>query len=127
MFDIIAIDWGSKRIGLAKGSSSSKLVIPIEPINNNQVEIIDLIRTLKNKKVILGWPTNFEGGETKITKQINEFRVLLELEQIDVKIYDERGSSQKAKNNAEFTQDKRSINSLAAAEILKDYFNYLNI
>lgn len=76
MFDLLAIDWGKKRIGMAFGNLETRLILPFDLDLNwfNFWEILEI--QLKNraiKKIILGMPVNFELGKTKTGVQIETF------------------------------------------------------
>ena len=62
MFDFLAIDWGSKRTGLAFGSSLTQLVLPYnKPLLTIEVYSV-LEEQIKLKKIqflVIGKPTNF--------------------------------------------------------------------
>jgi len=112
MFDLLVIDWGSKRVGLAFGSSDTELVIPYNNkcSANNALSIIQYeIEKRGIKKIIIGWPTNFQGGSTRVTKKIEEFVIDLKehFPTLPIYTYDERNSSKHAKTT---TNDKVMIN-----------------
>jgi hypothetical protein len=80
MFNLLGIDWGSKWVGLALGDSSTKLVVPFESVELNQV--LGLIGTVLNKypinKIIIGRPVNFQLQPTEVTEKVEHFKNLLE-------------------------------------------------
>lgn len=76
MFDLLAIDWGKKRIGMAFGNLETKLVLPFDLDLNwfNFWEVLEIqLKNRQIKKIILGMPVNFELGKTKISTQIETF------------------------------------------------------
>lgn len=76
MFDLLAIDWGKKRIGMAFGNLETKLVLPFDLDLNwfNFWEVLEIqLKNRQIKKIILGMPVNFEFGKTKISTQIEIF------------------------------------------------------
>jgi RNase H-fold protein (predicted Holliday junction resolvase) len=88
MFEFLAIDWGSVRIGMAFGSSFG-LVLPFgENLDwGNFWQILkNQIETRKTQKIIVGIPTNFEFGKTETGTKIELF--ITELEQ-KLKSWDE--------------------------------------
>ncbi len=121
MFDILGIDWGEKRFGLAFGSSQTGLVIPFsgEAKNQDIWNILETeIKTRNIKTIILGKPTNFKGGETEVTKKIQSFfeEVKTKFPDLKIKLQNERGTSQIAKQKG--IKNKNSINHQSAVEIL---------
>jgi putative transcription antitermination factor YqgF len=121
MFDILGIDWGEKRFGLAFGDTQNGLIIPFSREAKSE-EIWKILQTeIKNraiKTVILGKPTNFKGGETEITQKIQKFSEELKTNfpELKVKFQNERGTSQTAKQKG--IKNKTSINHQSAVEIL---------
>ena len=126
MFDVISIDWGSKRVGLAFGSSESCLIIPysFELLTCNIFVVLD--EEIENRNIqqfIVGYPTTFFGEKTSITTQVEEFisELALAFPKITITTVNERNSSKLSKaliNKSE----KHSINHQSACEILKWYF-----
>ena len=123
MFDILSIDWGSVRYGLAFGSSSSGLVLPFvgEAAAGDIWTILDKeIRGRKISTVILGYPTNFQLGNTATTDHILVFQKQLELKFPHLTIHrvNERNTT-KASLNPTFAKNKTNLNHLAAVKILE--------
>ncbi len=76
MFDILAIDWGSLRIGMAFGNAKTGLVLPFSKVLNwqNFWQILQIeIKTRQIEKIIVGMPTNFALGKTETGLKIEEF------------------------------------------------------
>ena len=126
MFDILAIDWGSKRFGLAFGSSSNGIVLACnyDCFTDNIWQVLDTeISERKVQKIIVGMPTTFDLQKTKVSLQIEGF--VVELKTIFPKIVvisvNERNSTKKAlfKNS---DLKKHLLNHQAAVEILESYF-----
>ena len=126
MFDILAIDWGSQRFGLAFGSSSNNIVLAcgydcytVEIWKVLEKEIIGR----KIQKIIVGMPTTFDLKKTKVSIQIEDFIAGLKtvFPEIDVILVNERNSTKKALlKNSELK--KHLLNHQAAVEILESWF-----
>jgi putative transcription antitermination factor YqgF len=125
MFDIIAIDWGSKRFGMAFGSSFNSIVLAYN-YDCYTSEIWSILTKeifeRKTKKIIVGMPTTFDLKKTEVSFNIEKF--VLELKEkfafVEIVTVDERNSTKKAllKNS----QLKRhSLNHQAAVEILESW------
>lgn len=125
MFDIIAIDWGSKRFGMAFGSSLNGIVLGCnydcftsEIWSLLSKEILDR----KTKKIIVGMPTTFDLKKTEVSISIENF--VLELKErfdpLEMIMVNERNSTKKAllKNSQLKTH---ALNHQAAAEILESW------
>ncbi len=125
MFDIIAIDWGSKRFGLAFGSSSNGIVLAcnydcntfdIWTILNKEIEV------RKTQTIIVGMPTTFGLRKTEVGICIENFMIKLrsKFSFIKIIIVNERNSTKKAllKNS---DLKKHALNHQAAVEILESW------
>jgi len=68
MFDLLGIDWGEKRCGLAFADSQSKLILPANyPCPTEQIWPI-LDSETKNKpirQIVVGMPLNFRGQKNQ--------------------------------------------------------------
>lgn len=133
MFDLIGIDWGEKRCGVAFGSTQTGLIIP----HNHTVTNAEVISYLEGevkvrgiKTLIIGIPTTIKLQPTKINIQINKFIEYLKTRIPDLTIIkiNERGTTQtiRSKFGRQNTKLKSKINqvdNLAAAEILRIYLD----
>src|SRR5436305_7579085 len=73
---ILAIDYGSKRIGLAISDELRMLARPIgyfENTNRLQKEILALIEKEKIGCVIVGLPTSLAGTDSEFTTEVRSF------------------------------------------------------
>ena len=125
MFDIIAIDWGSVRFGLAFGSSATKLILPCkqECFTAKIWQILEQeIKQRNPKLVVIGKPTTFDLKPTQITFLIDKFTTEFQVRfpNIPIHIINERESTKKAlQKNREVT--KHELNHNSACEILSLY------
>ncbi|MEM1312297.1 MAG: RuvX/YqgF family protein [Patescibacteria group bacterium] len=123
----MSVDWGESRFGLAFGSLASSLIIPanFECFTINILEIISQ-EVLKRqiKLIIIGYPTNFRGGKTSVSKMIDDFIFTLKESHpdIDIETINERCSTKEANKILTKNSDKHKINHQAAAKILEYYF-----
>jgi len=120
---ILGIDYGEKRIGLALSDESKTLAREISILSPKFFfkGIKQLIKDNQISRIILGWPLNMKGEETKKTEEVKRFKLKVErLTGLSVDIMDERLSSQMTKNLPGGDCDK---DSLAAQIILQNYLN----
>ncbi len=131
---ILAIDFGTKRIGLAITDPLKMFAIPFDTLPNNTstiTEIIKIINEKNVKQIILGYPVKESGEETSISPLINRFKKELENKTgIQIQLVDERYSSDIASKrilesvkSKKKRRDKSLIDKNAAAVILEDYLN----
>jgi putative transcription antitermination factor YqgF len=126
MFDTLAIDWGSKRFGLAFASTPTGLVLACDYdcyTDNIWKILTNEIEGRAINKIIVGMPTTFDLKKTEVSLNIEKFVTNLKLNfpKAEVILVNERNSTQKAlSKNPELK--KHSLNHQAAVEILESYF-----
>jgi len=100
MLNILGIDYGSKRVGLALGDPEKKMAFPFEVIENkNRKYLLEKIKDVclreNIKEVVVGLPVSLKGEEKN--KQIMEVKkfvaALSAVCHKDVKTEDERFTS----------------------------------
>lgn len=130
----LAIDHGSKRIGLAISDPMKIIAKPFKTITyNNRDEFFTLfIKILEEKDVeciVLGLPIGMKGQETLQTKNVLEFQKKLKLKiKIPVFLQDERLSSLSAKKSLiqqkiKTGHNKSKIDETAAAIFLQQFLD----
>lgn len=120
---ILGIDYGEKRIGLALSDEDQKFSFEYDIWQNYEFfeRIEGLIAEQDIEKIVLGFPLNMDGGETKKTAEVKEFKENLQKQiTIPIEILDERLSSKMA---AKIAGSDTEIDSLAAQIILENYLN----
>lgn len=100
--NILAIDYGTKRIGLAWVQEGLDVVLPFgvveneEPMTTNK-ELKKIVTDEKINKIIIGMPLGLDGKENENTVRIRAFiDGVKSILQIPIEIIDERFSSQAA-------------------------------
>ena len=132
---VIGLDYGSKRIGVARANVEFAIVQPYAVLAND-VDLFHEITTLINeehvKRIVVGLPRNLSGEDTKQTSEVRLFiRELRAYVSIPVDVQDEAGTSKKARSEL---QDRKlsarklrqasaatSVDALAATYILEDF------
>ncbi len=94
---ILAIDYGTKRIGLAVTDPLKMFAIPFDTIPNDKHTLDKLKQIISEKnvvKIILGNPVKENGEDSTISKDVRKFKSELE-KKIDlaIELVDERYSS----------------------------------
>lgn len=128
MSSILALDVGSKRIGVAVASLEARLAHPLVTLPNNDSfvpKLQQLIAEHQAKTVVAGLPRNLSGDDTPQTVYVRQFVEQLQ-QSIDVPFVwqDEAATSLKAESELERRgkrYTKEDIDSLSAAYILEDY------
>ncbi len=124
----LAIDYGTKRTGLAICDSDEIIVSPLAVIQGQKEllrKIAEVVKAENVGAVVLGLPLNMDDSEGPQAKLVLKFAdQLKEYIEIPVHLQDERLSSFSAEQKlapAEFTRGKRKkrLDAVAAAEILE--------
>lgn len=126
--ELLAFDYGSARIGVARANTIARLPEPLEAIDARSgtwKRIDELIAEYRPIKLVVGLPRNMEGKETAQTKKVKEFAEQLSTKTgLEVVFQDESLTSVEAEQtlrerNSNFK--KGDVDMFAAAAILDDY------
>ena len=127
---IIAFDYGEKKIGVAVGQTSTNTSSPLKIIFNkdnttNWISISSLLDEWKPGLILLGKPLNMDGSESKIMKKVDQFyKELKSIYDVDIEFVDERLTTFEAR---EILKDEKHDNVDAhAAKILIDNWFDIN-
>ena len=127
---IIAFDYGEKKIGVAVGQTSTNSSSPLQIIFNkdnktNWISISSLLDEWKPDLILLGKPLNMDGTESEIMKKVDKFyKELKSIYDADIEFVDERLTTFEAR---EILKDEKHDNVDAhAAKILIDNWFDIN-
>ena len=125
---IVAFDYGEKKIGVAVGQTKTNTSSPLQIIfnNNDQVnwnEISVLLDEWKPELIIIGKPLNMDGTDSEIMKKVEKFvKHLKTIYDAQYEYIDERLTTFEAKEI--LVENKSDIVDANAAKILIDnWFN----
>jgi putative Holliday junction resolvase len=126
----LAIDYGTKRTGLAICDPTETIVSPLAVLEGQKEllkKIADVVRTEGVEAIVLGLPLNMDDSEGPQAKFVLKFAdQLKEYLSIPIHFQDERLSSFGAEGKlapAEFTRGKKRkrLDAIAAAQILESF------
>lgn len=132
---ILAIDYGSKRCGIAI-SDPLKIIanaFTVIPTNNIIPELKKIVIEKEIDTIVVGYPVNLKSEKTTITKMVDKFIHLLEKEfpDLSIKKLDERLTSKIAQQTLLITQTKKSqrqnksnTDLIAATILLQNYLDF---
>ncbi len=131
---IMAIDYGTKRIGLALTDPLLTFAYPFKTLPNDSSFFNELRKIINEQnilKIILGYPLKESGESSSITEEVLKFKKKLENAfKLEVVLKDERYTSSIAKEIINKTVTKKSkrrdkglIDKSSAAIILQDYLD----
>jgi len=130
MSNFLAIDHGSKYLGLALADEQMKIALPFGVIDNKGEEyvLIELKKIINAKnivKIIIGRPLAFSGNVTEQTKIVDEFVTWLKKQiSVSIEIFDERFTTKMSKL-PENKKNNAAGHDAAAAIFLQDYLERL--
>ena len=137
MSKVVAIDFGTKRIGLAISDSSKSIAFALETVSNNNIfNFLDNL--LKNEKVVtfvIGNPVNLQNIENNILAEISLFKKKLKsrFPKIEIMEIDERFTSVIAKKTIVSSgipkskrRNKSLVDKISATIILQDFLEKLS-
>jgi putative Holliday junction resolvase len=133
---IVALDYGSKRVGVAISDPENKIAFGLKTISTELVlkYIIDLVATEKTSLVVIGFPVNLDGSLNDISHEINVFinKLNQKIPEIIIEKYDERFTSVIAKKTIlnsgigkQKRQNKSLVDKVSATIILQSYLDSL--
>ena len=124
--NVIGIDYGTSKIGVAVGNTQTSSSSPLEIIINtksgiNWPQLETIIQEWKPQVIIVGQPFNMDGSESEMMKEVKLFADTLK-ERINIKIefFDERLTSFEAK---QMDTSGKPIDDLAAKIILDGWLS----
>lgn len=119
--NILAIDYGKKRLGLAWAQSGIDVILPFGIVDASVAlkEIPHIVKTEKIDTVVVGLPIGLDGNENDNTVRVREFASQLKkITAVAIDFCDERYSSHAADR---FGADGASRDEKAAMIILQGY------
>ena len=131
--NILAFDFGEKKIGVAVGNSITKTARPLETIHKikkiERNQIIDrLLKEWGPSLLVVGLPLNEDGTESRLTELAKTFAEKIQnRSKINTVMVDERYTSIEAKllireSTKNITKGSQLIDQVAAKIILESYF-----
>ena len=132
MNQILALDYGLKRTGIAYAESPLFIAHALKTVKTH--DLLDFIENyvLKNKvgKIVIGEPKSLSGGQTHSSDMVQKFhhKMTKSFPEIEIKFYDERFTSKIAMQivldsgiKKMKRRKKETLDKIAAVIILQDY------
>jgi putative holliday junction resolvase len=127
---ILAIDYGTKRIGLAISDETETIAMPISPIISSKANyIFDELAKLKEKfkinKIVIGSPLGLDNKPTLMSNEIKQFGENLSAKiMIELIFWNETLTSHIAKKNLNKADRSGKLDSESARIILQEYLDF---
>ena len=134
---ILAIDHGSKRIGIALSDELKMIAQPLEfvpakPFPDFVTRLRELLDEKEVELILVGMPRNMDGSYGEAAVQVEEFVDSLKSEvSVPVRTWDERLTSAQANRslieaNVGRQKRKETVDAIAAALLLQSYLDRLS-
>ena len=129
VINYLALDIGSKRIGVARANSVARLPEPLQVIPNDpdfRSQLDSIFAEYGADEIIVGLPRSLDGNETDQSQYTRAF-VSDNFKNLPVKFQDETLSSVEAEKRMKIygLQNRPDmLDAVAACIILEDYMNY---
>ncbi|OGE82566.1 MAG: hypothetical protein A2846_00360 [Candidatus Doudnabacteria bacterium RIFCSPHIGHO2_01_FULL_49_9] len=122
---IIALDYGTKRIGIALSDETKTISFPRPYIPASEKrKLLTFIHENEVEKILLGLPKALSGKDTESTTKTRSFMVWLETEtHLPVEFIDERLTTKEA---MKLETDRELIDSLVAQKMLERYLDKIS-
>lgn len=129
---IMALDYGTARIGIALSDESGTIASPFTTIKNeNSVnKILNLIKEQKVQKIVIGIPSDHEGNDTLQSVKVRRFfEKIRDSVEIEVELFDENYSTRDAYDilktvGYSMKKSKKLVDEFAASIILREYIKW---
>jgi len=133
---ILALDHGTKRIGVAVSDELKMIATPLEfilaePFADFLARLREIIREKEVEMILIGMPRNMDGSYGPATLKVQEFvAVLKDTIAIPLKTWDERLTSAQAQRfliqgGVRREKRKEKVDKMAAAILLQSYLDGL--
>jgi putative holliday junction resolvase len=125
----LAIDYGSRRIGLAKGDDETKTAHPLTTLDTGTdywAQLGKIIRDEQVGELVVGLPRTLGGQDSPQTKEARFFALELAAFKLPIHLQDEADTSEQARLRiGKKLTHKGQIDAEAAAIILEDFLETL--
>ena len=131
---VLAIDHGTKRMGIAVSDPSGMIALPLEfipaePFNGFLARLKTLLQEKEVELILVGMPRNMDGSYGPAAAKVQEFlAVLKETIAIPIKTWDERLTSTQAnrmllQTDMRRKERKQKVDQAAAAILLQSFLD----
>lgn len=120
---VLALDYGSARIGCAISDPSGTLATPLDAIPaGDPAAVARLAEELRAERIVIGLPVSLDGTERGQAEESRRFgEELSRLVDLPIELYDERFTTRMASATRRETGATANEDSIAAAHLLESY------
>lgn len=120
---VLALDYGSARIGCAISDPSGTLATPLDALPAGDPAVVaKLAEELRAERIVIGLPVSLDGTERDQAEESRRFGDdLSRLVDLPIELYDERFTTRMASATRRETGATADEDSIAAAHLLDSY------
>ncbi len=120
---VLALDYGSARIGCAISDPSGTLATPLDALPAGDPAVVaKLAEELRAERIVIGLPVSLDGTERGQAEESRRFGDdLSRLVDLPIELYDERFTTRMASATRRETGATADEDSIAAAHLLDSY------
>ena len=130
---VLAVDYGSQRVGLAVGDSGTRIASPLALVATTRQQavlqaILERTREFEVERIVVGYPLNMDGSRGPACAAVERFVAFLRKRVgVPVVLVDETLSSFAAEEmgkeiEPDFRKRRKFLDSVAAQVILESFF-----
>jgi putative Holliday junction resolvase len=130
---VLAVDYGSKRIGLAVGNTLTRVATPLGQITTANLQ--DALAQIQKRvgefeigHIVVGYPLHADGSRSRTCGQVDRFvgflrkRIALPVTLVDEKLSSVAAEDMGREMQSDFRKRKLYLDALSAQVILQNYF-----
>ena len=130
---VLAVDYGSRRIGLAVGDSQTRIATPLEQIKAGDAlavlaQIMKRVGEYEVGHIVVGYPLHADGSPSRTCGQVDRFvsflskRIDLPVTLVDEKLSSFEAGEMAGEVEGDFRKRRKFLDSVAAQVILERFF-----
>lgn len=130
---VLAVDYGSKRIGLAVGDTQTRVATPLGQIasgnpQNALAQIQKRVGEFEIGHIVVGYPLHADGSRSRTCGQVDRFvgflrkHIALPVTVVDEKLSSVAAAEMGGEIQSNFRKRKTFLDALSAQVILQNYF-----
>ncbi len=130
---VLAIDYGSKRLGLAVGNTLTRVATPLGQIAAGNIAAVlagiqKRIGEFEVERIVVGYPLNADGSRSRTCGQVDRFvnflrkRLALPVTLVDEKLSSFAAEEMGKEIQNDFRKRKSMLDGISAQVILQNYF-----
>ena len=123
--ELIGLDIGQKRTGIARASSVARLAEPLITVDTEQLipKLEHIIRKYQPELIVVGLPRNLQSNETEQTKWVRGIIGDIQSHFVDVRFEFQDEALTTVAATEQLAKNTADIDSLAASIILQDFLD----